>query len=412
MPEPGRSRRRAGLGRPKPGGRAGRAGRGRDDRGATARGRATGAGTGGTGGRPDARGEPRAARGQDQRTGRSGRTGREGRTSTGTGRGQDRRSTPAQVPKPAGRTAAWGGLARRAAARGGTGSAAPGGRDGTATGSGRGRLAGAPPSKAAEAFRRAAGVDGGGGLAGDGLRGAARSAVERGSGDRPPPLQEPATAPRRRRQPPPSPDTDALVAELAPAVGPATAPRLAVRLADAARAYAAERYLEALRTLRPLAERAPASAAVRELLGLTLYRLGRWPAAIRELEAFRDLTGSTDQHPVLADCYRALRRYDEVEALWAELREASPSAELVAEGRIVYAGSLADRGEVAAAVALLEKAVRPIKAARKEHHLRLLYVLADLYERAGDLPRARSTFDRVVRADPTFADAAARRRAL
>ena len=33
-----------------------------------------------------------------------------------------------------------------------------------------------------------------------------------------------------------------------------------------------------------------------------------------------------------------------VEELWDELRQASPSAELVMEGRIVMAGSLADRG--------------------------------------------------------------------
>ena len=40
----------------------------------------------------------------------------------------------------------------------------------------------------------------------------------------------------------------------------------------------------------------------------------------------------------------ALRRRSRT--LWHELREASPSAELVAEGRIVFAGSLADRGEL------------------------------------------------------------------
>ena len=114
---------------------------------------------------------------------------------------------------------------------------------------------------------------------------------------------------------------------------------------------------------------------------------------------------------MLADCYRALGRYDAVEALWHELREASPSAELVAEGRIVYAGSLADRGLVREAIAEIEPAVRKVRSPQ-EHHLRLLYVLADLYERAGDQPRARSLFDRVVAADPGFADAAARRRAL
>jgi len=202
-----------------------------------------------------------------------------------------------------------------------------------------------------------------------------------------------------------------LAEELTKVVGKATAPRLAVRLADAGRAYAAERYGDASRMLAPLAVQAPASAAVRELLGLSLYRLGKWREAVKELEAFRSLTGSTEQHPVLADSYRALGQYDAVETLWHELRDVSPSAELVAEGRIVYAGSLADRGLVGEAIAVVEPAARRIRAP-KAHHLRLLYVLGDLYERAGDSPRARALFDRVAAADPSFADAAERRRAL
>ena len=42
---------------------------------------------------------------------------------------------------------------------------------------------------------------------------------------------------------------------------------------------------------------APEVAAIRELYGLTLYRLGRWREAVRELRAFHELTGSFDQHP-------------------------------------------------------------------------------------------------------------------
>jgi tetratricopeptide (TPR) repeat protein len=233
------------------------------------------------------------------------------------------------------------------------------------------------------------------------VRGAAKGAVRRGSA--------PERAKARPR--PPEPDTTGLAEELGPVVGKATAPRLAERLADAGRAYSAERYLDARRILTPLAGKAPASAAVRELLGLTNYRLGRWGEAVRELEAFRSLSGSTEQHPVLADSYRALGRYDAVEALWHELREVSPSAELVAEGRIVWAGSLADRGLVREAIAVVEPAVRKVRSPQ-DHHLRLLYVLADLFERAGDRPHARALFDRLVSADPGFADAAERRRAL
>jgi tetratricopeptide (TPR) repeat protein len=236
----------------------------------------------------------------------------------------------------------------------------------------------------------------------DDVQDAARGAVRRG-GERTRPPEERTGRPSRK--------SAKLAEELTDHVGASTAPKLGIRLADAGRAFEAERYLDAKRILAGLVKRAPGSAAVRELNGLTLYRLGKWEAAIKELEAFRALTGSTEQNPVLADSYRALRRWDAVESLWNELREASPSAELVAEGRIVYAGSLADRDDVPAAIAVIEPATRRIRSAR-EHHLRLLYVLGDLYERAGEVPRARAAFDRVVAADPGFGDATARRRAL
>ena len=132
----------------------------------------------------------------------------------------------------------------------------------------------------------------------------------------------------------------------------------------------------------------------RELNGLTLYRLGKWRDAIKELEQFRLLTNSTEQHPVLADSYRALGRYAEVEELWSELREASPNAALVAEGRIVMAGSLADRDRLADAVRLMEQGVKFPRRVQ-DHHLRMWYALADLYERAGDMVK----FAAALRAD-------------
>lgn len=183
------------------------------------------------------------------------------------------------------------------------------------------------------------------------------------------------------------------------------------RLADAARAFERQRYADARKMLKPLAERVPGAASVRELHGLTLYRLQRWKEAARELEAFRSLTAGTEQHPVLADCYRALQRWDDVDALWEELRAASPGAGLVAEGRIVTAGSLAERGRLADAVRLLERAPHARKRP-KEHHLRVAYALADLYERAGDTARARELFRWVSTIDPGLADVGQRLSAL
>jgi hypothetical protein len=183
------------------------------------------------------------------------------------------------------------------------------------------------------------------------------------------------------------------------------------QLAQAAEAFGAGRERDAAKLLRPLRDAYPDASAVRELLGLTHYRLGQYPAAAKELEAFVDISDSVEQHPVLMDCYRAARRYDRIDALWQELAAASPAAALVTEGRIVYAGALADRGRMKEAVAVLEKRAADVKRVQ-EHHLRLWYALADLYERAGDIPRARDLFERIRRRDNAFADVAERLLAL
>ena len=183
--------------------------------------------------------------------------------------------------------------------------------------------------------------------------------------------------------------------------------RIATALADAASAFEAERFAETRRHLAPLADRAADVPEVRELFGLTLYRLGRWKEAVRELEAFRSLTGTTEQHPVLADSYRALGRWADVDELWVELRESSPSAALVTEGRIVAAGALADQKRLDQAVNLLAKGWRA-PSSPAPHHLRRAYALADLYERSGSTPRARELFRWVAGHDPQFADAAER----
>jgi tetratricopeptide (TPR) repeat protein len=184
------------------------------------------------------------------------------------------------------------------------------------------------------------------------------------------------------------------------------------RIKDAGKAFRAERFQDAERILSKLAEVAPSVPAVRELYGLTLYRLRRWRKAAEELEAFRELTHSTEQHPVLADTYRALKQHARVAELWDELREASPSAELVTEGRIVMAGSLADQGDLKGAIRLLGQNGWKLPRQPKEHHLRRAYALADLYERAGDVSRARDLFARIQRADARFGDVGRRLKAL
>jgi len=179
-------------------------------------------------------------------------------------------------------------------------------------------------------------------------------------------------------------------------------------MAEASEAYQEGRERDAVRILRPLAKAMPGAPSVRELLGLALYRSGQYPAAATELEAYVEITGEVDQHPVLMDCARAGRDFAQIDALWRELAEVSPSGELVTEGRIVLAGSLADRGRLSDALATLGKRGDSTPKRVKEYHLRLWYAIADLEERSGNLPRARTLFDKVRRADASFADVAER----
>ena len=189
--------------------------------------------------------------------------------------------------------------------------------------------------------------------------------------------------------------------------------RLVERAESAYRAYERGRYQDALRAIKPVADEAPDVAAVRELAGLAAYRSGRWREATRHLNAYGALSDSTEHLPVLMDCQRALLKPKRVAELWGELRHSSPDPDVLAEGRIVAAASLADNGDLNGAIAMLATAGAS-KALRNpsDRHLRQWYLLADLYERAGDVPRAREYFERILRADPEAYDVAERLRGL
>jgi len=183
------------------------------------------------------------------------------------------------------------------------------------------------------------------------------------------------------------------------------------RLASAAEALDRGRYADARRMVQPVLRDLPEMAFAHEIAGLALYRLGQWRKAAGELETARLLDGTVNHNAVLADCYRALHRYHEVDTLWRELKEASPAPALLSEGRIVAAGSLADQGDLQGALAVMAKALEVPKKPR-DHHLRQWYVLADLLDRSGDVIKARRYFGLVFEADREFADVADRLRAL
>tara|TARA_B100000953_G_scaffold249794_1_gene212327 strand:- start:2484 stop:3623 length:1140 start_codon:yes stop_codon:yes gene_type:complete len=176
---------------------------------------------------------------------------------------------------------------------------------------------------------------------------------------------------------------------------------------EVVKAFGEERFEDAVRKIRPLMKVDHKIPEVYELFGLITYRKGEYVEAAQSLEKFRSFGSSTEQHPVLMDCYRDDERWNDIDFLWDELREISPSGPLVVEGRIVMAGALADRGSLKEAVRLLEKGWKPPKRPR-DHHLRRAYALADLYDRAGNIPRAREIFAWITKFAPDFVDASER----
>jgi tetratricopeptide (TPR) repeat protein len=201
---------------------------------------------------------------------------------------------------------------------------------------------------------------------------------------------------------------DVVVDEFIRVLGVRASARAIKRYEAALHSFEGQRYGEAQKILVPMAREYPDVAAVHEMLGLCLYRGGTWKRAAAELE--RSLELAPDwifNHAVLADCHRALGNHVRTEQLWRELADASPHPEVLAEGRIVMAGSLADRGLIDDALALMEKVSADSKKPA-EYQLRQWFVIADLHDRQGNAILARRFFERVASHDAGFVDVAER----
>jgi tetratricopeptide (TPR) repeat protein len=167
----------------------------------------------------------------------------------------------------------------------------------------------------------------------------------------------------------------------------------------------------AVRAARAAKRAAPRSAAVRELLGITLYQAGDYRTARAELAAAQRISGRVDLAPLLADIERALGRPERAVALFEQTDRRRLEPDTAAELLLVAASAYGDMGHPAAGAALIRRhAPRP--EALADHDLRLAYAEGALAAQAGDLAGARAAFGRVVRADPDFHDAAERLAAL
>jgi tetratricopeptide (TPR) repeat protein len=152
---------------------------------------------------------------------------------------------------------------------------------------------------------------------------------------------------------------------------------------------------------------APRSAPIREVLGIALYRAERFRDALRELQAYRRMTGRLDQNHLIADSYRALGSPEKAIDPAREAVRGRLSDEIRAEAAIVGASALADLGRFSEALSVLRASPSGDRLSR-DFDLRVWYVTGDILERAGRRAEAAEEFRRVVRHDPGAFDAAER----
>ena len=201
---------------------------------------------------------------------------------------------------------------------------------------------------------------------------------------------------------------DSVVEEFERVLGTRASVRALKRYEAALQAFEAHRYDDARKILNPMSKEYSGVSAVHEMLGLCLYRAGQWKRGLTELEVAVSINPDwIFNHPVIADCHRALGNHQMVEKYWRELADASPHPELLAEGRIVMAGSLADRKLYDEALRLMEKSAGDLKRPA-EYNLRQWFVIADLYDKQGNIIKARQFFERIAAHDPQFVDVAER----
>ena len=172
-------------------------------------------------------------------------------------------------------------------------------------------------------------------------------------------------------------------------------------LAQAVDAYGDEEFAGALRLLAEAKGLSPRASAVRELLGLSAYRLRNWEQALAELRAYRRLTGDTTHMPVEMDALRALERDAAVEKTWERFVELGGNRPTQAEARVVFGSYLLDRGRAAEAWKVAGPARLPEDAAPYE--LRRWFVAARAALALEDPGTAAQLVRAIRRGDPDMA---------
>jgi tetratricopeptide (TPR) repeat protein len=164
----------------------------------------------------------------------------------------------------------------------------------------------------------------------------------------------------------------------------------------------------ALKAAEQAKQLAPRSGAAREVLGLAMYRTERYRDALRELLAYRRITGRLDQNHLIADSHRALGAPQKaLEPVRDVLRAHRVPDEVRAEAAVVGSSALADLRRFDEALGML-RSVRTKAEGARPHDLRVWYVIGDILERAGRPREAEEEFRRIMRHDAGAYDVAER----
>ena len=158
-------------------------------------------------------------------------------------------------------------------------------------------------------------------------------------------------------------------------------------LGEAADAFADGRFPKAYGRLIKAKELSNRTPTIRELLGLTAYRMERWDGALKELRTYRRLAGDTTHMAVEMDCLRALGRDRDVEKTWNTFMELGGRPASNGEIRVVFGSYLLDKGEDRRAWAITNPG--RLGAEPAEWDLRQWYVAARAATALGDIATAR-----------------------
>lgn len=181
------------------------------------------------------------------------------------------------------------------------------------------------------------------------------------------------------------------------------APAALAYLTASALAYESGDYEAAARDAQSAKRLAPRAASVREMLGLAQYGAGEWARAMSELRTYERLSGEKNHFPIVADCLRAMGRPEKaLELLDTQERDDDPEP-LRIEAELVRAGVLHDQGKIREAIGALRRVLSEPKNV-EYHHLRLWYLLAELFEEAGRPDEAGMLFTRIADHDAEFLD--------